>query len=130
MLSFDCDDVAFNGLASWLLGALRSPNTFLGADAGLVDLVLASNASIAMSIFSSRMTSEDAAFEDAFVVRVERVERVAFLTGIMMVDDGSLAIGPKHEVPILSARFVRAGMATSWKVMKSRSRGSVRSDTR
>lgn len=84
------DDVSFSGLDSWLFGVLRSPSTFFEVAAALVDFFLPSKSSTGLSAFSSRTTSDDAVLDDAFVVRVERVERVAFLTG--MAGQSSLLI--------------------------------------
>lgn len=65
-----------------LLGAFRSPSTFLGS-ADLVDFFFASMTTVVESMFSSGMASEEDTLEEALVVRVERVERVAFLTGMV-----------------------------------------------
>lgn len=84
-----CDDVfasaedVFAVLGWSLFGASRSPSTFLDDVVDLVDFFLTSSSSGAASIFSSRTISDDAALDDAFVVRVDLVERVAFLTGML-----------------------------------------------
>ena len=103
-----CEDaVSFCGLDSWLLGALRSPSTFLGAAAGLLVFSFTSSSPAGLSVFSSRMTSEDAALDEALVVRVERVERVAFLTGMISESARSGPNGgntsPKMELNALLA---------------------------
>lgn len=75
---------SFTGLDVSLLGASRSPSTFFDAVVDLDVFFLPSEISEPRSTFSSSTISEDADLAEAFVVRVERVDRAAFLTAMVL----------------------------------------------
>lgn len=77
-------DGGLDDVGTSLLGAFRSPSTFLGTEV-LLEVFFLTSAVMDASMFSSSTASDEATLEDAFVVRVERVERVAFLTGMVYV---------------------------------------------
>lgn len=72
-----------SGLEGSLLGALRSPSTIFEEVDDLDFFFLTSSSSEAAAMFSSSTRSEDAGLDDAFVVRVDLVDRVGFLTGML-----------------------------------------------